>query len=69
MDAPSDHPLAARIAWLERELSDLSAVVARQDAELRALRAVLDRLARAERERAQEGGGGAILGDERPPHW
>ena len=58
-----------RIAWLERELSDLSAVVARQDGELLRLRAAVDRLTAAERARVEEGTGGAILGDERPPHW
>ena len=58
-----------RIAWLERELAELSAVVARQDGELRALRAAVDRLTAAERARAEEGIGGAILDDERPPHW
>ena len=58
-----------RIAWLERELAELSAVVARQDGEIRALRAAVDRLRAAERARAEDGTGGAILGDERPPHW
>ena len=58
-----------RIAWLERELAELSAVVARQDGEIRALRAAVDRLRTAERARVEEGTGGAILGDERPPHW
>ena len=58
-----------RIAWLERELAELSGVVARQDAELRSLRAAVDRLAAAERARAEEGSGGVVLADERPPHW
>lgn len=61
--------LEERIAHLEREVSDLSAVVADQDAELRRLSALVDRLADRERERAAEGGGGVVLGDERPPHW
>lgn len=60
--------LEERIAHLEREVSDLSAVVAGQDAELRRLAALLDRLAERERERAAEDGG-VVLGDERPPHW
>ena len=58
-----------RIAHLEREVADLSAVVASQDAVLRRLAAALDRLTRREAERAAEEGGGALLGDERPPHW
>ena len=58
-----------RVAWLERELAELSDMVAHQDAELRALRMAVDRLTASERARAAEGTGGAILGDERPPHW
>jgi SlyX protein len=61
--------LEERIAHLEREVSDLSAVVARQDEELRRLSALAERLAERIRERAAEGGGGVVLGDERPPHW
>ena len=62
-------PLEERIGWLERELSDLSAVVAIQDAELRRLASLVDRLTAREAERAAEGSGGAVMGDERPPHW
>ena len=58
-----------RIAWLEREVADLSAAVARQDADLRTLRAEMDRLTAEARARAAEGGGGVVMGDERPPHW
>ena len=61
--------LEERIAHLEREAADLSAVVAAQDAELRRLAALVERLARRDAERAAEGGGGVVLGDERPPHW
>ena len=64
-----ERAMEERIAWLERELADLSAVVARQDGELRALRARVDRLTAAERVRAEEGSGGTLLDDERPPHW
>ena len=58
-----------RLAWLEREAADLSATVARQDAELRELRRAVERLTRAEAERQAEGAGGVVMGDERPPHW
>ena len=58
-----------RLAWLEREVADLSSAVARQDSELRALRTAVDRLTAEARARAAEGGGGAVMGDERPPHW
>ena len=61
--------LEERIAHLERDLSDLSAVVARYDAEIRRLAALMDRLAAREAERAVEGTGGVVVGDERPPHW
>ena len=61
--------LQERIAHLEREVADLSAVVASQDAELRRLAAAVERLTRREAERAAEEGGGVMLGDERPPHW
>ena len=61
--------LEERIAHLEREVADLSAVVASQDATLRRLAAAVERLTRREAERAADGGGGVVLGDERPPHW
>ncbi len=68
-DRGSSTAIEERIAHLEREVADLSAVAADQDAELRRLAATLDRLARREAERAAEEGGGVVLGDERPPHW
>ena len=58
-----------RLAWLEREVADLSSAVARQDAELRTLRTAVDRLTAEARARAAEGGGGVAFSDERPPHW
>lgn len=58
-----------RIAHLERETAEISAVVARQDAEIRRLAALVETLARREAERAAEGTGGVVVGDERPPHW
>ena len=55
-----------RMAWLEREVADLSEVVARQDGEIRELRAMVERLRDAVRPEPE---GGVVLGDERPPHW
>ena len=55
-----------RMAWLEREVADLSEVVARQDGEIRELRALVERMREAVR---LEPEGGVVLGDERPPHW
>lgn len=61
--------LEERVAHLEREVVDLSSVVATQDAELRRLTGLVERLAERERERAAQEDGGVMLGDERPPHW
>ena len=61
--------LEERIAHLEREVAELSAVIAAQDEALRRLSATVERLARREAERAAEGTGGVVVGDERPPHW
>ena len=61
--------LEERIAHLEREISDLSSGMAAQDEALRRLAETVERLARREAERAAEGSGGVVLGDERPPHW
>ena len=55
-----------RMAWLEREVADLSEVVARQDGEIRELRAAVERLRQAVRPEPE---GGVVLADERPPHW
>ncbi|MBC7163401.1 MAG: SlyX family protein [Roseovarius sp.] len=58
-----------RLAHLIRAVDDLSDVVARQDREIAWLRAQVARLARREAERARDGEGGIVLGDERPPHY
>lgn len=61
--------LQIRIAHLERTLEDLSAVVARQDAEIRRLTDRVRMLMEREAAREAEGSGGVVLGDERPPHY
>ncbi|MAU52799.1 MAG: SlyX protein [Roseovarius sp.] len=58
-----------RLAHLIRAVDDLSEVVARQDREIERLRALVAHLARREAERAREGEGGVVLGQERPPHY
>ncbi|MBC7131850.1 MAG: SlyX family protein [Roseovarius sp.] len=58
-----------RLAHLIRAVDDLSEVVARQDREIERLRAAVAQLTRREAERAREGEGGIVLGDERPPHY
>lgn len=61
--------LEEKIAHLERAVSELSDVIRRQDRDIAALTRRVEMLAAAEAERAREGGGGVVLGDERPPHW
>jgi len=58
-----------RLAHLIRAVDDLSEVVARQDREIDALRAQMAYLARREADRAREGEGGIVFGEERPPHY
>lgn len=59
-----------RMAHLERQVDDLSGVVAAQgrtiDALERRVAMLLEKVAAAD---ADGGGGGVVLGDERPPHW
>jgi SlyX protein len=58
-----------RLAELMRSVEDLSETVARQDREIDRLTARVARLVQREAERESEGGGGVVLGDERPPHY
>ena len=58
-----------KIAHLERILDDLSGVVADQADEIAILTRQVALLMQRERERVADGGGGVILGDERPPHY
>ena len=50
-------------------MEDLSDVMAKQDSELRRLTSLVEHLAQRARVRESDGGGGIILGDERPPHY
>ena len=60
--------LEERIAHLQRTLEDLSDVVTRQAAEVRALSRRVGLL--MEREAEREAAEGTIpLADQRPPHW
>ena len=58
-----------KIAHLERVVDDLSGVVADQADEIAILTRQVALLIQRERERVADGGGGVILGDERPPHY
>ncbi|MEL6992415.1 MAG: SlyX family protein [Pseudomonadota bacterium] len=57
------------LAHLTRTVEDLSDVVARQEREIETLKRRVQMLLEREAERQSEGGGGVVLGDERPPHW
>ncbi|MEM6729043.1 MAG: SlyX family protein [Pseudomonadota bacterium] len=59
--------LEEKIAHLERVVDDLDGVVAGQAREIAGLRAKVALL--LEREAAREADGGAIFGDETPPHY
>lgn len=61
--------LEEHIAHLSRTVDDLSEVVARQEAEIARLTRRVEMLMLREAERESDATGGAVLGDERPPHW
>ncbi|RBW58860.1 SlyX family protein [Ruegeria sp. A3M17] len=61
--------LEEQIAHLARTVEDLNSVVTRQQDEIDRLTRRVELLMRREGERAQEGSGGIVLGDERPPHY
>ncbi len=61
--------LEEQIAHLARTVEDLSDVVARQDTEIALLTRRVQMLLEREATREQDGGGGIVLGDERPPHY
>lgn len=58
-----------RLAHLERLAEDLNEVVARQTSEIDVLTRRVQMLMQREAARESEGGGGVLLGDERPPHY
>ena len=66
---PMTEALETRIAHLERLSEDLNDIVSRQASEIDRLTQKVELLMRREAEREADGGGGIILGDERPPHY
>lgn len=58
-----------RLAHLERLAEELSEVMATQGSEIAALKQKVALLVEREAEREAAGGGGVVLGDERPPHY
>jgi SlyX protein len=61
--------LEEQIAHLTRTVEELNAVVTRQQDEIDRLTRRVEMLMMREAERVQEGSGGIVLGDERPPHY
>ncbi|MGR3760109.1 SlyX family protein [Roseobacteraceae bacterium NS-SX3] len=61
--------LEEQIAHLTRIVDDLSEVIARQQGEIETLTRRVQMLMQREAARQQEGSGGVVFGDERPPHY
>ncbi len=61
--------LEEKIAHLTRTVDELSDVVARQDTEIALLTRRVQMLMEREAGREKDGGGGVVMGDERPPHY
>lgn len=61
--------LEEKIAELLKVTDDLSDVIARQEREISVLTHRVQMLMAREGERDAQGGGGVVLGDERPPHY
>ena len=62
-------PIEERLAHLERNLDDLSDVVARQGTQIAMLTRRVQLLMEREAEREASHGDAAVFGDERPPHY
>lgn len=58
-----------QLAHMLRTIDDLSDVVAHQQGEIDRLNRRVEMLLRREGERDAAGGGGVVVGDERPPHY
>lgn len=61
--------LEEQIAHLTRSVEEMSDVIARQQQEIDVLTRRVAMLMQREASREQEGTGGVVLGDERPPHY
>ncbi|ATG44675.1 SlyX family protein [Phaeobacter sp. BS52] len=61
--------LEEQIAHLTRTVDELSEVINRQQSEIDRLTHRVAMLYQREAARDQDGGGGVVIGDERPPHY
>lgn len=61
--------LEEQIAHLTKTVEELSDVVARQDMDIALLQRRVGMLLEREADREAAGGGGVVIGDERPPHY
>lgn len=61
--------LEEKTAELLKTTDELSDVIARQEREIAVLMHRVQMLMQREGERDSQGGGGIVLGDERPPHY
>ena len=61
--------LEEQLAHLERICEDLSGMVASHGKEIERLNRQTQMLMGREAEREAAGGGGVVIGDERPPHY
>ena len=58
-----------RLAYLEKLVDELNEVVAGQSKEIERMTKLVAMLMEREAAREADGGGGVVLGDERPPHY
>ncbi|MBD0865381.1 MAG: SlyX family protein [Rhodobacteraceae bacterium] len=58
-----------KLAYLIRTVDDLNDVVTAQQTDINRLKRRVEMLMTREAEREQMGGGGVVIGGERPPHY
>ena len=61
--------LEEQIAYLTRTVDELNEIVTSQQSDIDLLKRRVQMLMGREAQREAEGNGGAIFGDERPPHY
>lgn len=61
--------LEEQIAYLTRTVDELNEIVTNQQSDIDLLKRRVQMLMEREAQREAEGSGGAIFGDERPPHY